>query len=83
MNKILTNKEVSEIIHNISAVYQVKSANPFQIRAYDLAADSIEHSTSEIKDVWEEGHLDQIPGIGEHLQKYLDELFRTGKVKHF
>src|SRR3989344_586654 len=83
MNKILTNKEVSELLRDISAVYQVKGANPFQVRAYDLAADSIEHATSELKDVWEEGQLDQISGIGDHMHKYLDELFRTGRVKHF
>jgi len=83
MDKILKNKEVSEILRDISAVYQVKGANLFQVRAYDQAADSIEHSTSEIKDVWEKGHLDQIPGIGDHMHKYLDELFRTGRVKHF
>ncbi|MEX0616579.1 MAG: DNA polymerase/3'-5' exonuclease PolX [Candidatus Woykebacteria bacterium] len=83
MEPNFTNKSVSEILRNVSAAYQVKGANPFQIRAYDLAADSIEHATSELKDLWESGNLDQIPGIGENLQKYLDELFKTGKVKHF
>lgn len=71
------------MLREVSAAYELKGGNIFQIRAYDTAADVIEHSTSEIKDLWEEGQLDQIPGIGESLQAHLDELFKTGKVKHW
>lgn len=78
-----SNKFIAELLRNVSAVYQVKNANTFQIRAYDLAADSIEHTTTELKDLWENKKLDSIPGVGEHLQKYLSELFEKGKVKHF
>src|SRR3989344_4748987 len=51
--------------------------------AYDRAADNIERSTSELKDLWEDHKLDTIAGLGQSIQGYLDELFRTGKVKHF
>ncbi len=57
--------------------------NIFQIRAYENAADSVEHSTAEIQDLWEEGKLNTIPAVGVSIQGYLDELFKTGKVKHF
>lgn len=83
MEKKFSNKEIAQLLRNISAVYQIKDANQFQISAYDLAADSVEHSTSEIKDLWEAGRLDKVPRLGEHLEKYLDELFKTGKVEHF
>lgn len=78
-----SNNEISQLFRSLSAAYQIKGANPFQVRAYDLAADSVEHSTSELKDLWEAHQLDQVPGVGEHMQKYLDELFKTGRVKHF
>lgn len=78
-----SNKQLSELLRNVAAVYQIKNKNSFQIRAYDLAADSIEHSTSDIKTLWEEGALDSVPGLGESLRSYLDELFKNGKVKHF
>jgi len=83
MSYNFTNKEVADLLHNISAVYQIKDFNQFQIRAYDTAADTIEHLNSELKDIWETGELDSIPGLGEKLRAYIDELFRTGKVKHF
>ncbi len=57
--------------------------NIFQIRAYETAADVIENSSSDIKSVWEQGELDSVPGLGKSLISHLDELFSTGKVKHF
>ncbi|MCH7605467.1 hypothetical protein IID24_05785, partial [Patescibacteria group bacterium] len=78
-----SNKSISELLRNVSAVYQVQGANKFQIKAYDLAADSIEHSSAEIKDLWENDKLDDVPRLGESLQKYLGEYFKDGKVKHF
>ena len=48
-----SNKFIAELLRNVSAVYQIQGANQFQIRAYELAADSIEHLSTEIKDLWE------------------------------
>src|SRR3989338_7363 len=83
MEKKFTNKEVANLLKNVSAAYQVKGKNQFQIRAYDLAADSIEHATSEVKDLWESGQIDQIHNVGSHIANYLDEYFTTGSVGHF
>ena len=80
----LSNVKIAKLLRSVAAAYQIKKlGNIFQIRAYENAADTIEHSTSEIKDLWEEGKLDLVPGLGKSLQGYLDELFKTGKVKHF
>ena len=58
MNKF-SNKSIAELLRNVSAVYQIQSANQFQIRAYDLAADSIEHFSTEIKGLWENDKLEE------------------------
>ena len=78
-----SNIEVARKLRDVAAAYTIKHGNLFQIRAYENAAASIEHSTSEIKDLWQEKNLDQIPGIGESLKEHLEELFKTGKVKHW
>jgi len=83
MENKFTNKEIAELLRNVSAAYQVKGLNYFQIRAYDTAADAIENTTLDVKTLWETGKLDQIPGIGTHIANYLDEYFTTGKVSHF
>ncbi len=81
--KSLTNLELAELLRRIAAAYQILDENRFKIIAYERAADSIEHLTSEAKDVWDEGKLGDVPGIGAAIAKHLDELFRTGRVKHF
>jgi len=81
--KAFTNQEITQLLRKVAAVYEIKGSNRFKTIAYQRAADSIEHATSEIKDLWDENQLDQIPGIGKSIATHLDELFRTGKVKHF
>ena len=79
----LSNSSIARLLREISAAYEIKGENQFKVRAYDTAADSIEHATSEVKDLWEEGRLGELPGVGESIASHLDEYFRTGKVKHF
>lgn len=79
----LSNQEVADLLRNVATALTLKKANQFQVRAYDNAADSIEHLTADIQDIWEEGTLKDVPGVGKGLQEHLDELFKTGEVKHF
>ena len=78
-----TNKEIAGILREVAAVYEVREDSLFRVAAYNKAADSIEHSSVEAKDLWDEGKLDEIPGVGKGIASYLDEYFKTGKVRHF
>lgn len=79
-----SNEKVAEILQGVAAAYQIKGiGNQFQIRAYENAATSVEHATEPIYELWKQGKIKDIPGVGSHLQVYLDELFKTGKVAHF
>ncbi|MEK7536654.1 MAG: hypothetical protein AAB559_02680 [Patescibacteria group bacterium] len=90
----MTNLQIAELLRNVAASYQHKQSlksefekDPnkyrFQIIAYNRAADSVEHATSELKDLWDDGKLDQVPSIGVSIAKHLDEIFITGKSTHF
>lgn len=79
----LNNAQIASLLRTVAAALTIKKRNIFEVRAYQNAADAIEHSTSEVKDLWEEKRLDEIPGIGKNIQSYLEELFKTGEVKHF
>lgn len=83
MVKDFTNKEIAALFKAVSAAYEIKGDNPFQVIAYDRAASSIESLSNDIKDLWDNGKLNEVPGIGSSMAGHLDELFRTGKVKHF
>ncbi|OGM21510.1 hypothetical protein A2714_00120 [Candidatus Woesebacteria bacterium RIFCSPHIGHO2_01_FULL_38_9] len=85
MHKNLNNLEIAELLRAVAAAYKLKgqSENKFRIVAYERAADAVEHASSELKDLWDEGKLDDIPGIGKSIAEHLDEIFRNGKSKHF
>lgn len=81
----LTNLQIAELLRSVAAAYQLKDQNKykFQIIAYERAADAVEHASSELKDLWDDGKLTDVPGIGPSIAQHLDELFKTGKSKHF
>ncbi|MCX6704109.1 MAG: hypothetical protein NTZ07_01550 [Candidatus Woesebacteria bacterium] len=81
----LTNLEIAELLRDVAAAYRFKDQMKykFQIIAYERAADAVEHATSELKDLWDDGKLEEVPGIGPGIAEHLDEIFRTGKSKHF
>ncbi len=80
-----TNSYIAKLLRSISSALTIEDEvkNKFKIIAYERAADSIENSSSQIKDLWEDGKIKSIAGIGEGIASYLDELFTKGKVKNF
>lgn len=84
-SKPLTNLQIAELLRDVAASYQLKDEKKykFQIIAYERAADAVEHATSELKDVWDEGKLEDIPGIGPSIATHLGDIFKTGQSKHF
>lgn len=82
-NKHMTNKEIAHLLRSMAAVYEVKDEDFFRSRAYENAATSIEQASSDLRDLWEEGSLQELSGVGSNIGGHLDELFKTGKVEHF
>jgi len=81
----INNLKIAELLRKIAICYSVldEKKHFFRISAYERAADSIEYSSKEIRQIWKEGELDKVAGIGRGLSKYLDELFRKGRSMHF
>lgn len=81
----MTNQEIAKLFRGVAAAYSIKNEGKyrFQIMAYQKSADAIEGSTYQVKDLYKEGKLDEIPGVGPTIQKRLEELIETGNVKHF
>lgn len=78
-----SNKEISHILRSISAAYLLKNDLRFKVLAYERAAEIVEKMSREVKDIWQEGRLQDIPGIGPGIASHLDEYFRLGYSKHF
>src|SRR3989344_2524254 len=85
IHKGMTNLEIADLLEAVAAAYKVKGVNnnKFRIIAYERAADAVEHLSSEAKDLWDDGKLEDVAGIGESISQHLNEIFKTGKSKHF
>jgi DNA polymerase (family 10) len=81
--KRISNTEVVQVLKEILAAMEVKSANSFRIRAYQNAIDILDNLTVAIYDLWEEKKLEELPGVGPGIAAHLSELFSTGKVSEF
>jgi len=84
-----SNKSVSELLRNVAIAYQLQEGpdsgknNRFKIIAYQKAADTVEHLSRELKDIWQEGKLQKVPGIGPGIGSGLSQLFENGTSSHF
>lgn len=83
MEEKFTNKEIVILFRNIAAAYLLQNVNRFRIIAYENAATSVEHLNRELRDIWKEGKLTEVPGIGTSIASHLNEYFSTGHSKQF
>lgn len=79
----MNNHAIAEILRKIAISYQILGENRFKIIAYEKAAEIVSNLAKPLKDIWEEGNLKTESGLGETIRGHIDELFRTGSVKHF
>ena len=81
----MTNKEISKLLRNVAASYIIKNETKykFQIIAYQNASDAIDELNIQVKDLYKENKLDEIPGVGPTIKERLVELLENGEVTHF
>jgi len=81
----MSNQQIAELFRNVAAAYSIKDERKyyFQIIAYQRAADAIDNSTAEIKDLFNQKSLESLPGVGPSIKSHIEELLRTGKVSRF
>jgi len=81
----MSNQEIARLFRNVAAAYSIKDNKKFyfQILAYQKASETIANTTSELRDIYKEGKLNTLPGIGITIKSRLEELFKKGHVIHF
>jgi DNA polymerase (family 10) len=79
----MTNQEIAEILVHISQILDIQGENPFKIRAYIKAAETIEALTYQLSSLEDKDKIQELPGIGEAITKKIKELFETGKLNYY
>ncbi|MEN8242671.1 MAG: DNA polymerase/3'-5' exonuclease PolX [Chloroflexota bacterium] len=76
----MTNKEIANTFTLIADLLQIKGENAYKIIAYRKAADNLLNLSRDVKHIWKEGTLQEIPGVGKALAEKIDELLTTGEL---
>ncbi|MGD2027194.1 MAG: DNA polymerase/3'-5' exonuclease PolX [Anaerolineales bacterium] len=77
----MTNKELADTFTLIADLLEIKGEVIYKILAYRKAADSLNNLPRKVEDIWEEGSLTEIPGVGKAIADKIDELLRTGELE--
>ncbi len=74
------NREIADIFSKTADFLEIKGENPFKVRAYRNAARIIQNMGRSLESLVEEGFdLTRLPGIGQDLASYIEEIVKTGK----
>src|SRR5437763_8064 len=78
---LMENPEIARIFEEIADVLEIRSDNPFRIRAYRNAARTVESLTTPLRK-WVEGNrpLTDLPGIGKEMANHIKEMVETGTL---
>jgi len=79
----LTNQQLADIFNDIAGRLQIQGEVVFKTRAYSTVAENILNSPRPIVELWQEGKLDEIPGVGKEIARKIDELMRTGSLAFY
>jgi DNA polymerase (family 10) len=75
------NLAIARVLHEIGDLLEIKGENPFKIRAYRNAADTIAHLGTPVAPMTADERR-AIPGIGKDLAARLAELLETGAIPY-
>ena len=77
----MENLAIARIFSEIADLLEIKNDNPFKIRAYRSAAETIAHAAEKLSYCTEE-QLRAISGIGKELAAKIREVAETGEIRY-
>jgi DNA polymerase (family 10) len=77
------NREIARTFLKIADILGIQGESQRRIRAYQRAAGTIAGLEVDIADIWREGKLEDLPGIGGVLATKIDEMLSTGKLAFY
>lgn len=76
----MTNEEIAAVFKEIADMLGLQGEDWFKIQAYLKVVKSIGELTEPVEKIAQEKRLREIPGVGEAIEKKIEELVTTGKL---
>ena len=70
--------KIVQIFREMADLLAIKGENPFRIRAYEKAADALEHLSGDLQSLRHEGKLEEVPGLGKGMCEKIATVLNTG-----
>lgn len=77
------NQQFSAIFRDIAAVLELQGDDPYRIRAYRRAAQTLLSLSEPLRAIARREALETLPGIGKTLSKEIQELLETGRLRYY
>src|SRR5436853_1091692 len=81
----IDNRDVASVLERIADLLEFKDENPFKLRSYRVAAETIAEMQQPIAEMAARGaaSLQELPGIGKSLSAQIIEIVQTGTSSFF
>jgi DNA polymerase (family X) len=77
------NQQVAAIFRSMAERLSSQRANPYRVRAYRKAADTIDALEEDVAAIAARHALEEIDGIGKDLAEKIEEFLRTGTIQSY
>ncbi|MFX0094333.1 MAG: DNA polymerase/3'-5' exonuclease PolX [Candidatus Hodarchaeota archaeon] len=77
----LKNQEITNLLYEIADLLELKGVE-FKPQAYRKAAQSIQNLAEDIKTVYKQGKLNDIPGVGVSIAAKIQEILESGSLRY-
>lgn len=77
------NQQIAVIFRAMADLLATQRANPYRVRAYRRAADSLLALEEDIAEVAKQQALENIEGIGRELSEKIEEFLKTGIIQAY
>ena len=76
----MTNQQLAKIFQTIADLLEIKGENIYKILAYRKAAESLSNLSQAAHELWKQGKLTEVDGVGKAIAEKIDELLTTGHL---
>ncbi len=77
----MTNQQLANTFRTIADLMEIKGENIYKILAYRKAADSLSNLGQDVNEIWKQGKLTEVDGVGKAIAEKIDELLTTGHLE--
>ncbi len=78
-----TNQQLATLFRSMAELLAAQRANPYRVRAYRRAADSLLEIDEDVAAVAQRNGLEELEGIGRDLAEKIREFLETGTVRAY